>query len=89
MTSTSADKDPAELPVARIEELEAELVKLRSEFAKLRTQTQEHKSAILEIRGLGGRVSELADLVTELLVVAATRESPEFKHVVDKYIESI
>jgi hypothetical protein len=64
-------------------------VKLRSELAKLRTQTQAHKSAILEIRGSGGRVSEIADLVTELLVLAATRESPEFKHLVDQYIEGI
>lgn len=45
--------------------------------------------AVHELRGLGGRVSELADLVTELLAVEATRADPEFQRLVDRYREGI
>jgi hypothetical protein len=52
------------------------------EVAQLRADVQ-------ELRGLGGRVAELADLVTELLVVAAKREDPEFQALVTKYLEGV
>jgi hypothetical protein len=64
------------------------LVAFVAELPRIRRETQQNREAIVELRRLGGRVSELADLVTELLVVAATREDPEFKRVVKKYLES-
>jgi hypothetical protein len=56
---------------------------------KIQETLKAHDEAILELRGLGGRVSELADLVTELLIVAATREDPEFQRVVKKYLKGV
>jgi uncharacterized protein (DUF3084 family) len=63
---------------ARIAKLEAERKQLSSQVSTLQTTVQ-------ELRGLGGRVSELADLVTELLAVEATRADPEFQRLVDQY----
>jgi hypothetical protein len=47
------------------------------------------KADVQELRGLGGRVAELTDLVTELLILAAKREDPEFQRLVTKYLEGV
>ena len=44
---------------------------------------------VQELRWLGGRASELVDLVTELLLLAAQRDDPEFKQLVDKYLQGV
>lgn len=44
---------------------------------------------IQELRGLGGRVAQLTDLVTELIAYQASRQDPEFKKIVARYIDSV
>jgi hypothetical protein len=73
----------------RVAALEAKQGRLRRELRASKAELQANQDAILELRGLGGRVSELADLVTELLVLAAAREDPEFKRLVDRYLEGV
>jgi hypothetical protein len=63
---------------ARVETLEAERKELAAQVSTL-------QAAVQELRGLGGRVSELADVVTELLAVEATRADPEFQRLVEQY----
>jgi hypothetical protein len=73
----------------RVAAVEAKQARLRRDLRASKAEIQANQDAILELRGLGGRVSELADLVTELLVLAATRQDPEFKRLVDKYLEGV
>ena len=47
------------------------------------------RADVQELRWLGGRASELVDLVTELLLLAAQRDDPEFKQLVDKYLQGV
>ena len=47
------------------------------------------EAEIQELRGLSGRVAELADLITELLVAAARREDPQFKEILEKYLDEV
>jgi hypothetical protein len=63
---------------SRVARLEAERDELSAQVSALHT-------AVQELRGLGGRVSELADIVTELLAVEATRADPEFQELVSRY----
>jgi hypothetical protein len=62
----------------RLNRLEVERDHLAAQVLALQEATQ-------ELRGLGGRVSELADVVTELLAVEATRADPEFQRLVERY----
>lgn len=66
----------------RVRKIEFAQVKLDGDIRALQL-------AIAEVRGLGGRVSELTDLVTELLIVAARADNPEFSTLVDKYLKGI
>jgi hypothetical protein len=63
---------------SRVDRLEVERSELSLQVAALQT-------AVQELRGLGGRVSELADVVTELLAVEAAQADPEFQRLVDQY----
>jgi hypothetical protein len=58
---------------------------LEAERNDLSAQVSALQTAVQELRGLGGRVSELADVVTELVAVEATRADPEFQELVDRY----
>lgn len=40
---------------------------------------------VQEVRALGFRVAELADLVTELLALASSRDDPAFREAVERY----
>jgi hypothetical protein len=67
---------------SRVDRLEAARKELSARVSVL-------EEAVQELRGLGGRVSELADVVTELLAVEATRADPEFQRLVDQYRRGI
>jgi len=60
-----------------------------AELARLRREVKAQHETIQELRALGGRVSELLDLVTELLLLESTKQDPKFKALVDKYLESV
>jgi hypothetical protein len=47
------------------------------------------RADVQELRWLGGRASELVDLVTELLLLAAQRDDPEFTRLVDEYLQGV
>lgn len=47
------------------------------------------EAEVQELRALGARVAELADVVTELLAVAAQREDPDFRRIVEKYLDGV
>jgi len=44
---------------------------------------------VQELRTLGIRVAEVADLVTELLATAARRDDPEFARIVAAYVDRV
>lgn len=70
----------------RFERQIADLERVRPAQAReLRTL----RADVQELRWLGGRASELVDLVTELLLLAAQRDDPEFKQLVDKYLQGV
>jgi len=66
----------------RVRKVESKQLELDGEIRVL-------TSAIAEVRGLGGRISELTDLVTELLIVSARTDNPEFSTLVDTYLKGI
>jgi chromosome segregation ATPase len=92
---TSLAKTAAAIP-ERLRPIEQEQANLRTALSSVRTSVSANTAsirvadeAIAELRGLGGRVSELADLVTELLVLAATKEDPEFQELITRYKDGV
>ena len=67
----------------------ARVAKLEATAKSTARDIRQLKTSVHELRRLGGRVSELVDLVTELLIVAARKDDPEFKQLLDKYFEGI
>lgn len=71
-----------ESPGAAVEALRAELEAVRSRLTSSEREVQ-------ELRALGFRVAELADLVTELLAGAAAEGGPAFQQAVDRYADGV
>jgi DNA repair exonuclease SbcCD ATPase subunit len=58
---------------------------LRQQVARLRRRVVDLEQEVQELRRLSHRLAELADLVQELLVPAATRDDERLKELLDDY----
>lgn len=69
---------------ARVDALEAGVADsdVQLEITRLEDEVQ-------ELRGLGGRVAELTDLVTELIAYQANKQDPEFRKIVARYLDGV
>ncbi len=65
------------------------VAELRAELEQVRTRLARSEREVQELRALGFRVAELADLVTELLAGAAAEGGPAFRQAVDRYADGV
>jgi hypothetical protein len=70
-------------------ELAERLASLERQVSEQRDQLRRVRAAVQELRGLGGRVAEIADVVTELLVTTAQRDDPDFQRILARYRKGI
>lgn len=84
----SRDEDlPVDVREQEVEALRQRLAALEDVGAAERLQRTEDE--VQELRALGIRVAELADLVTELLAAAARRGDPDFARIVSSYTDEV
>ena len=73
----------------QLDRIEGQLADLERARPAQARELRALRADVQELRWLGGRASELADLVTELLLLSAQRDDPEFTRLVGKYLRGV